>query len=93
MELRIAHELERIHQGDCLDFLRTLDDGLVDLVFADPPFNIGYEYDEYHDCQDEHEYVVWSAKWMEEVYRILKPNGTFWLAIGDEYAAELKVAA
>jgi site-specific DNA-methyltransferase (adenine-specific) len=67
--------------------------GTVDLAFADPPFNIGYEYDEYHDRQDPDDYVAWSRTWISEVHRVLKPGGTFWLAIGDEFAAELKVAA
>jgi site-specific DNA-methyltransferase (adenine-specific) len=73
--------------------MRQIDDGSIDLVFADPPFNIGYEYDEYDDRQEDEAYLDWSRKWMGEVHRILKPSGTFWLAIGDEYAAELKVAA
>ena len=36
-------------------------------------------------------YLDWCRQWTAEVVRVLKPNGTFWLAIGDEYAAELKV--
>ena len=86
-------EIGKIHQGDCLDLMRQIEAGTIDLVFADPPFNIGYEYDEYHDHQDDEEYIAWSPRWMEEVHRVLKPGGTFWLAIGDEYAAELKVDA
>ncbi len=86
-------ELGRIHQGDCLELMRQIEGGTIDLVFADPPFNIGYEYDEYHDRQEDDEYIDWSRQWMEEVHRVLKPGGTFWLAIGDEYAAELKVDA
>ncbi len=86
-------EVGRIYQGDCLDVMRQIESGTVDLAFADPPFNIGYEYDAYHDQQDPEEYVAWSRAWIEEVYRVLTPGGTFWLAIGDEYAAELKLAA
>jgi site-specific DNA-methyltransferase (adenine-specific) len=67
--------------------------GSVDLVFADPPFNIGYKYDVYRDKLNDDDYCAWSKRWMLEVYRILKSDGTFWLAIGDEYAAELKVMA
>jgi site-specific DNA-methyltransferase (adenine-specific) len=78
-------------QGDCLEGLASLEAGSVDLVFADPPFNIGYEYDEYHDRQAEDEYLAWSEKWGAAVHRLLKPTGTFWLAIGDDFAAELKV--
>jgi site-specific DNA-methyltransferase (adenine-specific) len=65
----------------------------VDLVFADPPFNIGYEYDIYQDNRDAEDYWNWSKNWIQEVSRILKPDGTFWLAIGDEHAAELKIIA
>lgn len=83
----------KIHRGDCIKQMQKIDDGAVDLVFADPPFNIGYEYDEYDDRQEDEKYLQWCEEWMAEIYRILKPNGTFWLAIGDEYAAELKVAA
>ncbi len=83
----------RIHQGDCIKLMRQLEAGTIDLVFADPPFNIGYEYDQYDDRQDGHEYIDWSTEWMGEVHRALKDTGTFWLSIGDEYAAELKVAA
>ncbi len=73
--------------------MRQMEAGTVDLAFADPPFNIGYEYDQYHDRQDPDDYVAWSRAWIGEVHRVLKPGGTFWLAIGDEFAAELKVAA
>jgi DNA modification methylase len=83
----------KIHQGDCIDLMQKIEAGTIDLVFADPPFNIGYEYDEYHDRQEDDEYVSWSAQWLAEVFRVLKPNGTFWLSIGDEFAAELNVAA
>src|SRR5262249_14301879 len=38
-------------------------------------------------------YLEWSRRWIAEVARVLKPDGTFWLAIGDEFAAELKVLA
>ncbi|MEM9352534.1 MAG: site-specific DNA-methyltransferase [Planctomycetota bacterium] len=70
-----------------------LPDGCIDLAFADPPFNIGYDYDEYDDRQDDEKYLDWCRDWIAEIHRVLKPDGTFWLAIGDEYAAELKVAA
>jgi site-specific DNA-methyltransferase (adenine-specific) len=85
--------LDRVHHGDCLEGLARLPAGSVDLAFADPPFNIGYDYDIYHDRRACDEYLGWSRRWMEAVRRVLKPDGTFWLAIGDEYAAELKVIA
>jgi site-specific DNA-methyltransferase (adenine-specific) len=83
--------MNRILQGDCIAGMRELADGSVDLAFADPPFNIGYDYDEYDDRLSCDKYIDWCRGWMSEVIRVLKPTGTFWLAIGDEYAADLKV--
>jgi site-specific DNA-methyltransferase (adenine-specific) len=82
-----------IHQGDCVKLLQEVDEGTVDLVFADPPFNIGYEYDVYDDTKQADDYLNWCRQWIKGVHQALKPNGTFWLAIGDEYAAELKIEA
>ena len=80
-----------ILNGDCVAALANMPAGSVDLVFADPPFNIGYDYDVYDDSKDQATYLDWSQQWISGVHRALKPTGTFWLAIGDEYAAELKV--
>lgn len=82
-----------IHNGDCVAGLNSLEPGSVDLVFADPPFNIGYEYDVYDDAREAADYLQWSREWIRGVHKALKPDGTFWLAIGDEYAAELKIEA
>ncbi|MEW4455040.1 site-specific DNA-methyltransferase [Bremerella sp. JC817] len=79
--------------GDCIAEMKKLPDGCIDLAFADPPFNIGYKYDVYDDRRSVDEYLDWSEAWMAEVQRVLKPTGAFWLAIGDEFAAELKVLA
>jgi site-specific DNA-methyltransferase (adenine-specific) len=50
-------------QGDCLDFLRNTGDKSVDLVFYDPPYNIGKDYGEYKDKLPPEEY----DKWMREI--------------------------
>jgi site-specific DNA-methyltransferase (adenine-specific) len=85
--------LDAIHQGDCLEMLARLPDASVHLAFADPPFNIGYDYDTYDDRRTADDYLAWSRRWIGGVQRVLRPDGTLWLAIGDEYAAELKVLA
>jgi len=66
-------------------------EGSIDLAFADPPFNIGYKYDVYEDRMKADQYLAWSKKWGTALVRVLKPSGTFWLAIGDDFAAELKL--
>jgi site-specific DNA-methyltransferase (adenine-specific) len=84
-------EFNRLYRGDCLEGLARCPDAVVDLAFADPPFNIGYDYDVYDDRRAGEQYLDWTRRWGEAVRRVLKPTGTFWLAIGDEYAAELKL--
>jgi len=83
--------LNQIHHGDCVAGMNSLPAGSIDLAFADPPFNIGYDYDVYDDEKEHEHYLGWSREWIAAVHRVLKPDGTFWLAIGDEYAAELKL--
>ena len=85
--------LNRVIHGDSVDVLNALPEGFADLCFADPPFNIGYLYHNYDDRKDVDEYVNWSERWMRAVHRALKPTGSFYLAIGDEFAADLAVVA
>ncbi|MDD3469340.1 MAG: site-specific DNA-methyltransferase [Thermoguttaceae bacterium] len=84
---------DTLRQGDCVEGMRVIKAESVDLIFADPPFNIGYAYDHYDDRKTDAEYLDWSRLWMREVWRILKPGRAFWLAIGDEFVAELKTLA
>jgi site-specific DNA-methyltransferase (adenine-specific) len=84
-------ELNRLHNQDCIAGMEALDEGSIDLAFADPPFNIGYDYDVYTDQLAADEYLNWTRKWGAALTRALKPDGTFWLAIGDDFAAELKM--
>jgi DNA modification methylase len=86
-------DTNQIIQGDCIQILNDGPEQWIDLVFADPPFNIGYLYHGYNDEQKADDYLKFSHDWMKAVYRALKPNGTFYLAIGDEYAADLCVIA
>lgn len=78
---------------DCRLIPAILDSNSVDLVFADPPFNIGFEYDEYNDKKSGNEYIAFAREWLAAVYTTLKPGGAFWLMSGDEFAAELKCLA
>ena len=89
----MALAANRVYQDDCIQGLAQIEPGSIDLAFADPPFNIGYDYDVYEDKRAADDYLEWTRQWMTGVVKTLKPDGTFWLAIGDEYAAELKLIA
>ena len=83
--------LNDVIEGDCVEVLADMPAGSVDLVFADPPFNIGYEYDVYDDRRAKADYLAWTETWLAAAVRVLKPDGSFFLAIGDEFVAEHKV--
>jgi len=88
--------MPEVNQIVCGDSIKILNDGpesWIDLVFADPPFNIGYLYHGYDDSLKTEDYLKFSQDWMSAVHRALKPTGSFYLAIGDEYAADLCVIA
>jgi len=93
MDRSIETRVNQLHHADCIAGMQSLPDGSLQLAFADPPFNIGYEYDQYDDRVETDQYLAWSRQWIEQVHRVLADDGTFWLAIGDEYAAELKMTA
>lgn len=81
--------------GDCMQHLPDLPASSVSLAFADPPFNIGFDYGagEHEDNLQVDEYLNWCQGWITAIYRLLEPAGTFWLAISDEYVSELDVVA
>jgi site-specific DNA-methyltransferase (adenine-specific) len=78
----VDESLGTVRHQDCIAGLNELPTGGVDLVFADPPFNIGYDYDVYDDRKGLDDYLTWCRHWITAVHSALKPSGTFWLEIG-----------
>ena len=67
---------------DCVEGMARLPDGDVDLVVTSPPYNLGVRYRKYSDRQDRRTYLDWCAIWAEQIRRVLKPTGSFFLNIG-----------
>lgn len=82
-----------IRQGDGIAALEALPPGSVDLVFTDPPFNIGYRYDDHDDRMKPEDYLAFTAAWTAAAARALTPAGSLVVVIGDEYADELGLLA
>lgn len=73
-------ELGTLYQGDCIEVAKTIKNDSVDLIFADPPFNLDKIYpSKMDDNLKEDEYLKWSQSWINECIRILKPGGSFFL--------------
>lgn len=70
------NETGTLYNADCIKVLKTLPDNCVDMVFADPPFNLGKEYDPgVEDSLTTSNYLDWTFQWVDECVRILKPGG------------------
>jgi len=85
--------LNKIICGDCIEVLSKVRKPFADLIFADPPFNIGYKYDKYYDKVKSANYIAWTKDWMAACKKALMPHGSFYIAIGDDYAANVKIIA
>ena len=83
--------VNRIICGDCIEILSKIEAPFADLIFADPPFNIGYKYDKYYDKVKGKNYIAWTKDWMGACKNVLRPEGSFYIAIGDDYAANIKI--
>jgi len=82
-----------IHRGDCIQVLRSLPDACVDMVFADPPYNLqlggdllrpdNSKVDAVDDDWDKFDsfaaYDAFTREWMTECRRVLKPEGSIWV--------------
>jgi len=81
----------KLHLGDSILWLKTLEAESVDLVFADPPYNIKKaEWDTFESLE---RYVEWSCQWITETSRVLKKTGTMYICGFSEILAHVKVAA
>lgn len=82
-----------IEHRDCLDAMAAREAASVSLLIADPPFNIGFQYDRIDDRRSSEDYCDWCESWIAAAKRVIAPTGAIWICIGDEYAAELHVIA
>lgn len=83
---------QTVTKGDCLVELAKLAEGSANLVFADPPFNIGYDYDLYDDRKAPDHYVQFTEAWAAEAYRTLASNGSLWMCGSDHFISEMDLA-
>jgi site-specific DNA-methyltransferase (adenine-specific) len=83
-----------VHVGDCRDVLTTIPEaaaGKVDLIFADPPFNWSATYDRWEDDLPHNEYLDFTYAWLAACVKALRPGGSLWVNIPDDWAAEIVV--
>lgn len=91
VQLHYENRLGRLFLGDSLDWLKNLESESVDLVFADPPYNL--KKAEWDNFESHEHYVAWSRDWLEQAARVLKKSGTLYVCGFSEILADVKVAA
>ncbi len=79
----------QIKTGDALKLLRMIDSESVDLIIADPPYNLGKNYGNNHDIKGFREYLQFSKTWLQESCRILAPRGTIYVFMGFRFISYL----
>jgi len=72
-------DINKVIQADCIEYMRQLPDGCVNLAFADPPYNLEKAYTIYEDERHGEEYLNWCNQWLYEYQRILKPSGSLFV--------------
>lgn len=98
VDAKPAHRLSdpdtRVYVGDCRGVLPGIPEaraGEVDLIFADPPFNWARAYDEWDDKMPVETYLRFTEQWLDGCIDALSPNGSMWVNIPDDWAAEIVV--
>lgn len=81
----------KLYNEDAIKFLKQLDSNSVDLIFADPPYNIHKA--EWDTFASQKAYVEWSMEWISEAQRVLKKMGSLYICGFSEILADIKWSA
>jgi site-specific DNA-methyltransferase (adenine-specific) len=68
-------ETNKIITGDCVEVMKTLPEGCIDLVVTSCPYNANIKYDVYDDGLSMDEYWEFTIDWLSQVFRVLKDDG------------------
>ena len=83
-------ETGKIISGDCIEVMKTLPEGSVDLICTSPPYGVGIAYDVHDDDVEFDEYLVFAKNWLTEAYNVLKDDGRIALNIPYEINRQKK---
>ena len=77
----LGNELSQIMLGNAEELLESqVADASVDLIFVDPPYNIGKKFGDFHDkWPADRDYAEWCYRWIDICVRKLKPTGSLYL--------------
>lgn len=79
----------QVVQGNCIDKLKSINDCSIDLIVADPPYNVGKDYGNGSDKQQFDNYISFTRQWLRECHRVLKTDGTIYVFVGFRFISYL----
>ncbi len=71
--------LNIIHHQDCIEGLKSLEEESVDLIIADPPYNLNKNFGAWNESKNKDIWLPWSKEWLTECERVLKTNGSIFV--------------
>ena len=78
--------------GDSISVLKRVNDKSINLIFADPPYNIGKDFGNNIDKWDNiNGYINWCKEWIDECFRILKDDGTMYFMTATQHMPYLDI--
>lgn len=75
--------------GDALDLFKNIKSDSIDLIIADPPYNLGKDYGNNHDLKGFDDYLDFTNTWLTQAKRVLKPEGTIYVFMGVRFISYL----
>lgn len=78
-----------IKNGDALELLKNIKDNSIDLIVADPPYNLNKDYGNNSDTKSFDDYIKFTENWTKEAKRVLKPTGTIYVFMGFRFISYL----
>ena len=72
----------RFYLADCVEVLKHLPAGSVDVIVTSPPYNLGIQYNRYQDTLSRDDYLEWTHQWVGAAARVLRPDGSLFLNVG-----------
>lgn len=71
--------IDRVIVGDCIEGMREMPDACVDLIIADPPYNLDKDFGAWKETEQKDRWLPWSRQWLAECDRVMKPGASIFI--------------
>ena len=79
MQQHMDSVMDHVLVGDCVEGMRKMPAGSVDLIVADPPYNLNKDFGAWKETERKVEWLGWTREWLTEAERVLRPGGAIFV--------------